>query len=347
MPAIDSMLKRFGFVRLSRYGLVLTPEGRIMSLRPEILDDGTGSKIVGWQDRDLAAVELARWEPARPAPQRAVATRVAVAAAPAPVVRIPPLVAAPTPAPVPVNLPEVVRMPVISVAPVAPPPELDEDDWEWTIAIARARAVAEEVQAATIPAPMPSRPSSPRRTRQDTVPPPPSERAITTRTAPPKFISAKTQPMATVAMARDPIDTGDWPKTEPLGTIDYNDYTNPASEVARVVKTAAARAIAPRPAPAPMPAVRTRAPSPTTIIPVPKLPRLADGRTVEPVVSPRRLAKGTGPQLDASARRPSVIPPLPIHPAEDEKTSPGIALPRRATTGGLPRLPGVTRTAPR
>src|SRR5688500_14448610 len=100
MPAIDNLLKRFGFVRLSRYGLVLTPEGRIMSLRPEVLDDGMGSRIVGWQDRDLAAVELAKWEPARPAPQRAVATRLATAPVVTPIVRIPPLVAPPAPPPV-------------------------------------------------------------------------------------------------------------------------------------------------------------------------------------------------------------------------------------------------------
>ncbi len=55
MPAIEHLLKRMGFVRLSKYGLVLTPEGRIMSLRPAVLDDGMGGRIVGWRDHDLVA----------------------------------------------------------------------------------------------------------------------------------------------------------------------------------------------------------------------------------------------------------------------------------------------------
>src|SRR5687768_3195264 len=107
MPAIDTLLKRLGFVRLDRYGLVLTPEGRIMSLRPAVLDDGLGGRIVGWTDGDLAAMELQKWEPARPAPKTAVATRVAVAPPPIP-----------TPKPI-----------------VAEAAQVEEDDWEWEIAL--------------------------------------------------------------------------------------------------------------------------------------------------------------------------------------------------------------------
>lgn len=140
MSAIDSVLKRFGFIKLSRYGLVLTPEGRIMSLRPAVLDDGLGSRIVGWADGDLAAMDLEKWEPARPAPQRAMASRVAMPAMPKPAVVIAP--AAPA---------------------VAPAPQVEEDEWEWEIALAHARAAAEDEKAVA---------PAVRRARLDTIPPP-------------------------------------------------------------------------------------------------------------------------------------------------------------------------------
>jgi hypothetical protein len=123
MPAISNLLARFGFVKLARYGLVLTPEGRIMSLRPAILEDGLGGRIVGWPDGDLAAMELQKWEPALPAKQPAPATRVAAA-------------------PPPIPAPKAVPAPVVAEA-----PQVDEDEWEWEIALARARAATEEAKA--------------------------------------------------------------------------------------------------------------------------------------------------------------------------------------------------------
>ena len=157
MPAIDHLLKRLGFVRIARYGLVLTPEGRIMSLRPAILDDGLGGRIVGWPDGDLAAMELAKWEPARPAPQTAVATRLAIT---------PPPIPRPVPLPVPVVTPAAAPI-------VAQPPQVDEDEWEWEIALARARVAAEEVEQAAASARAP-------RARLETIPPP----AVTLTSAP-------------------------------------------------------------------------------------------------------------------------------------------------------------------
>src|ERR1043165_9908 len=46
MPAIQHLLRRWGFVKLRRYGLELTPDGRIVSHRP-VLDDGTGGRAGG------------------------------------------------------------------------------------------------------------------------------------------------------------------------------------------------------------------------------------------------------------------------------------------------------------
>lgn len=155
MPALANLMKRFGFVQLSRYGLVLTPEGRIMSLRPAVLDDGLGGRIVGWPDGDLAAMELQKWEPARPAPKPAVATRLAITPPPRPLPK-PPALAAPVVVPAPV---------------VAQAPQVDEDEWEWEIALARARVAAEESEqaAASVRAP---------RTRLETIPPPVQKLAV-------------------------------------------------------------------------------------------------------------------------------------------------------------------------
>lgn len=61
--AISSLLRRLGYAKLEDFGLVETAEGRILSTRPTVLDDGLGGKIVGWREDDLAAMELAHWEP--------------------------------------------------------------------------------------------------------------------------------------------------------------------------------------------------------------------------------------------------------------------------------------------
>ena len=146
-------------------------------MRPAVMDDGIGGRIVGWRDADLVAAELGRWEAAQPVP----VTRVASPPPPLPMVArsssARPIVAPPAALPArPIVAPPA---PPIVVA-VAPKAEEPEDDWEWTIALARARAVAEEVELAVAPL---AKPVS-RRTRQDTVPPPPVMR---------------TQPMAVVA----------------------------------------------------------------------------------------------------------------------------------------------------
>jgi hypothetical protein len=154
MAAIQRLLARLGYVKLDRYGLVLTPEQRILTLRPLVLDDGLGNKIIGWEDHDLAAMELEKWEPLRPAPGRAVATRVAAP---------PPRVPAPAQT-LPGFTPQLVAFEPRSLTPppptrvVAPAAELDDDEWEWTIALARARAAAEEAEAAAVPVALPAVP---------------------------------------------------------------------------------------------------------------------------------------------------------------------------------------------
>lgn len=319
---MDILMKRFGFVRLDRYGLVLTPEGRIMSLRPAILDDGTGSPIVGWSEDDLAEIELAKWPPP-PAPAKAVASRVAISmddSGPRFVV----------PAPSPVV--EIMTIPVPPPAPVASEPLVEEDEWEWEIALARARTAAEESEIAARPAPAP-------------VP----------------------QPLPMVATKIEPIES--WPKTEPVGNIDYEDYTSATRDVIRVArgteppKPATPTKIIRVPTPPPVvkqplapvvakptiatsrkvptipmrplaqPVVFTKpqpvgeAPTePATIIPIPRLARVTDSKTLAPIVrtpaetppAPRRIAKGTGmhepravapsePTAPARPKLPSIV----------------------------------------
>jgi len=341
MAAIDNLMKKLGFVKISKFGLVLTPEGRLLSMRPAVLDDGFGGRIVGWQDGDLAAAELERWEPARPASLQAVANRVAAARPPVPTQPLP-VVRAPAP-PVPTSaspasaapVATIVRehvMPIVAVAApvpvaaprpalnVAPAPVVEEDDWEWTIAIARARAAAEEVEDSVVAAQAPQR-----RMRADTVPPP--------------MIAAKP----------DPIATDSWPKTEPHGEIDYNDYTSPVAEVVRLAPT-------PTPVAAPT-SVRVAPPTPSTVIPIPRLPTTGNASprssSMTPVVRqtlptpilptpPRRFAKGTAPVLpqSTSSIKPPVSPPAP---AVSEDTVPNFMLPPAAAAVALPSIKRLTR----
>jgi len=112
--------------------LMLTPEGRVLTTRPAILDDGTGGRIVGWQDDDVAVSELKACEVSRIARQAVPVPPLAVVSAP--VVPVVPVVSETSQAPA-----SVASAAVMAVA-VAPEPVVDEDDWEWTIALAKARA---------------------------------------------------------------------------------------------------------------------------------------------------------------------------------------------------------------
>jgi hypothetical protein len=145
MGGIHDLLARYGYVRLADYGLVLTPDRRILATRPAILDDGGGGRIVGWLDRDLATAELEALDvqqkpvpkpPPAPLPRRE----------PAALSRLTPTTPIQT-LPVTIEVESVVRVEPV----VAPPTPEEEDDWQWEIAMARARAVADEVELARPP----------------------------------------------------------------------------------------------------------------------------------------------------------------------------------------------------
>jgi hypothetical protein len=169
MGAFRKLLKRWGFVKLDDYGLVLTPEDRVLATRPAILDDGIGGPVVGWRASDLAASELESWSPGVANKRReispvALGLPARIAEAPRPPVQFapdPPPAAAPVPAaarqPAPAPTPFVAQAPVA----VSPPPQ-EEEDWEWTIAAARARSIAEDqAERDAWDVPTPVRPAEP------------------------------------------------------------------------------------------------------------------------------------------------------------------------------------------
>ena len=327
MGAIHNLLERLGYVKLGRYGLLLTPDGRILSQRPAILDDGGGNKIVGWQESDLAAMELEKWEPPRPARKKATAIRVALATAPtipaaarpmlpqvaavvAPAVKLPGLSAPVPPPPAPV-----VAAPV--TAPTVPAPvdaaeEPEDDDWEWTIAVARARAAAEEAeQAAAQPKfvkppfqaePTRTEPAFKAEPTVETSAPRPVKPAPVAKPLPKvsNFFqdAPKTQPMAKVAEPA-PLPPPPAVTTKRPGTEDGEDWEKVIAK-ARVAAT------------------------PKTIIPVPTLPRAIDPslvRPAAPVVAPLKRVPRSTNRIEDTVRTQAAPP------ANDDKTQPGIMLP--------------------
>lgn len=359
--AISGLLRRMGFVKLDDFGLILTPEGRILSARSVVLDDGIGGKIVGWREDDLAAMELERWEPAIPrkagkkvVPTLPQAARTVAPAAPPPLPGVKPFtgtmpLAAPLPTPpvpTPVVTPVVASAP-IPAKPVATPkptpvetaPVEEDDEWEWEIAVARARANAEWAAEAAEAAAKPA------------------------------------------AKAKDPISTDSWPKTEPL--LEAWEQTGSPERPIRVLprkpsptpsKPIVVAAPLPRATPARFPVSPATEPnifvgeqtSPTivtsaqkpvsehtspmiaapraTVIPVPTLPMALDPKSVVPrprtttgappmrpnaaVMSPRRMSRGT-PSL--ANRTEDTLVNGNTAPANDDLTSPGLLAPPPAS----------------
>jgi hypothetical protein len=277
MPSFQGLLQRWGFVKLRRYGLELTPDGRILSTRPAVLDDGTGNPIVGWRDGDVSVWKFSSW--------RAEATAVAQVAHPVamPQPAAPPV--APAPAEPPPFAPRAPARPSAAVmaVDVAGEPTVDEDDWEWTIALARARTSVDEVEFAR--------------------PPEPPSRSVRAQPRAPERITPP------ALAARDSASSSEWPRTELIGAIDYDDDTRIPTRTSVVVPRSAPVAVAiPRTKPlTPPPPLPTTAPA--TVIPVPALPRLATMTTgcsrMEPVVRSSQV-----PQASAwrSIRRRTRVP---------------------------------------
>lgn len=337
MGAIDNFLKRWGYAKLDRYGLVLTPEDRVISNRPAVLDDGLGGKIVGWTEDDLAAMELDKWRspkgppkkivappslhklpPAPPptprAPTPAVATPVVVPVA-APIA-VAPVAAAPAKRPLPgvapVIAPTPIPAPVPAPAPVvAADEEPGEDEWEWEIAMARARAAADETEA----------------TRADLAGAAAKASWAIPRKTNPGFAAAATSKSAAKAPEPEPLPP--WPGTEP-----YNETWADKSEVAPQVMSVLQKKLAVQRTTPPKGATQVASPR-ATVIPVPTLPTASDPRSVRPAVSSiqsRRVARGTDspPRLEDTVQ--TMLQPAPV--VHDDRTSPYITLPNEVKPSG-------------
>jgi hypothetical protein len=307
-----------GFVKLDDFGLILTPEGRILSARSVVLDDGLGGKIVGWREDDLAAMELERWEPALPATRKAgkrvipampQAARAIAPAGPPPLPGVRPftgsmpITAAPIPTLAPLPAPPA-PIPVAAAAPVAIPakpvvkrpssqvdsaPVEEDDEWEWEIAVARARANAEWAAEAAEAA---------------------------------RFVKPK-----------DPMQTDNWPKTEPL--LEALEPTGSQDRPIRVLPR--------RPSPTPPKPIVIAAP------PVRPLPFRASVPATEPNIF---VGEQTSPTIVTSAQKPvsehtspaiaaprTTVIPVPTLPSAIDPKS---VLPRpRLTTGALPLRPNA------
>jgi hypothetical protein len=303
MTAIQHLLQRWGFVKLRRYGLELTSDGRILSTRPAVLDDGTGGRIVGWQDGDVSIWKLSRWSGAPRVGSEVASGLISGVAsgvivrppAPAPAVR--PAIpasseASATPGPAP-SRPSARVIP----ADVAGEPTVDEDDWEWTIALARARVAVDETEVARPPAVAPR-------------PGPPALR-------PPERPTLRSSATADLAAS------GDWREADTADTLEasaYEDYRVSTRPLPRIVPELAL----------------PRTTMPSTVIPVPSLPTVDATRQsrLEPVVRTgpsstlvSRFAKGTGPVDPPALSRtgPAAMPRT--GPAAMPRTRPA-AMPR-------------------
>jgi hypothetical protein len=358
-------MRRLGFVKLDAYGLVLTPEDRILSVRSTVLDDGLGQKIVGWQESDLAAMELERWAPPTQAPrnvakpvinQVALAPTVPQAAMPPPIPRAKPPTTPPalTQRPLPGMTtaparPMAVAQPLGTAAPkqkrpptpipletmpmgrVADPTEVGEDgdEWEWEIAVARARAAAEWAEEAAL-------------------------LIATQASAPqPRVIKKRaTSPIAIVAEPkRDAMKSDIWPTTEPLQRVvaEAIEEAPPVRVMPRVKSPTPAKPIVMIPArtPAPLPPPPTGPVSTLTM-----LPSVSPRAPLQPIVAPRaRSTTGQLPATMASTQRrfprgtPATTPDARMDrigedtqvsatpaPANDDATRPGLMLPSASST---------------
>ena len=291
MPAIQHLLQRWGFVKLRRYGLELTSDGRILSTRPAVLDDGTGGRIVGWQDGDVSIWKLSRWSGTpRVGPEltsevasgEVASGEIVAPSAPAPAARpaIPASSEASAPADPAPSRPSARVIP----ADVAGGATVDEDDWEWTIALARARVAVEEAEVARPPA----------------VAPRPGPRAP----RPPERPTLRSSATADLAAS------GDWREADTTDTVEasaYEDYRVSTRPLPRIAPEVA------------LPRTLPGTASPSTVIPVPALPTVDATRRsrLEPVVrtapssSPvSRFAKGTGPvdPPTVTRARPASVP---------------------------------------
>ncbi len=171
-------------------------------------------------------------------------------------------------------------------------------------------------------------------------------------------VVAVTEPVVVAAavVAAEPAASAEWPATQPIGAIDYADYSHMPTQPAVVIpraRPASVMPVATTPSTViPVPVATT----PSTVIPVPALPTMRStglARRLEPVVrsapaqksaSSRRFAKGTGPvdpatTQDMAAVSEDMTADMTADMAVGDKTRPGIAMPAEARTTRTTKVP--------
>lgn len=330
--AISSVLRRLGFVKLDTYGLVLTPDDRILSTRSTVLDDGLGQKIVGWQEGDLAAMELERWAPPQAAPRKATAKPIA-----RPIVNPPSATAmAPTvpspamPPPIPRAKPPTTPPPVVAALTQRPLPGM-------TVAPARQVAVAQPLETVAPrhkrpPTPIPletmpmARVADPTQVGEDgdewewqiavaraRAAAEWAEEAAQQADAPQLPVRKKraTSPIAIVAAPkRDVIKSDIWPTTEPLQRIVAESTAIEEAPLVRVMP----RIKSPTPA-KPIVVIPAHTPAPLPPAPLPPMstlsmiPSVSPRAPLQPIVAPRtRTTTGALPTMASPRRFPRATP---------------------------------------
>ncbi len=322
MALVEDLLAKAGYVKLSSYGLALTPQGRILTLQPCVSDEGSSARVVGWREgHDPTGVFTfaTTFAPPAPAPAPVMAPAVATPGPRTPASRRagpPPLpgvravdadddalwsaalvrarqaadVASPPLAHPKPMIAAAITRPVVAMAPSARnddnDSDADEDEWEWQLALARAKVAAEATEA--------QMQVQVKRSPVAVVQPAPVARAVV-QPAPVARAAAPAAPVARAA-ARS---TSNWkPPVPPTRRADAEATERPSLPV-----------------------------------------------TPLPLSPPRRVARGTGPVHPQAlpAVRPAALAtnprPLPLPPEDDVTAVDRTAAPsRQPAPSPLPRL---------
>ncbi len=290
MAFFEQLLARAGYVKLSRHGLVLAPDGRVLPVQAAESEGGSGDRLLDWNAENAT--------PFAPAPRLAPMPVVAAAVAMAPAVHAP-------------------VSPRVDAAPAAPAPtdesdeDEDEEEWEWQLALARAKVAAAEAEAAVLQGPPPTvarvdaapparvdarRADAPRAPARPTRPPvPPRTTRVTATTRP----VAATQPVA--------------PRPAPRASVTIPPVAAPAAARPMFVPPIGLGPITPT----------LREPALAAAAPLPSLTAMS-GRAA------RGTGPGEVPSPTATAgyeRRPLPLPPAQIVPSERRAASQGSTCP--------------------
>ncbi|MGE0867145.1 MAG: hypothetical protein AB7P03_01190 [Kofleriaceae bacterium] len=340
-------------MRLSQYGLTLTPENRILSLRPTVLTDGLGARIVGWEDGDLAAMELERWAPdgaSQPAgPRRTAPPLPAVMPSATPPVAFASVAPVAPVAVAPVASPAASAPPVRVVAAPRPLPGLPPiDEATPTAPMAPVVAMPQPVMPRVVAAPLPRIVAEPPVQAPVVAPDANVEEddwewtIALARARGDSEVPANSQQVRAI----DPMADDAWPKTEPLSELHAEEEgTGSVADIAGIVRRARmGRVILPAKPTEPMPAVAAPTTARSTVIPVPSLPTADRSAHLAPVVrsqpAPRQLAKGTNPLQPKFMPEETVRAPAYQDP---DATRPALVLPQAAAPVSLPSIKRVSR----